>query len=383
MRFQPDEFGLSESHYINKRLDIYDPDSDVPWTAYFSIWFFVVLLTYLPQISWCLIIQDKILLNGYNLVSSILLDHAFTFSHVVLIPVLVCHILYERRVVHDVLVDLLQNLKKRESRSHLLQEIRRLYRKSNRIVFACSIICGLAFVYIWNFQFLLSDGKITWQTFGSLFESESLNIIGKYEMFAGTFLIYFLIATAFGRYISHTVILSKVVQIGIKVNVYHPDGLGGLSMVGRLIKISQPIIVITGIGVALHFHLQSIQLGNESLTVLNFAFIGVYLLFCLVMFILPLIPFNRIMKTTRKKEYTRLLKTVVDKGFFKGETDIYDYSQERLGEIKQFREYFTLIQSMPVWPNDFKTLKSFLSALAAPVIGLLISILIRLFDKSV
>ena len=189
-------------------------------------------------------------------------------------------------------------------------------------------------------------------------------------------LLYALITVYVTRCICITFYLRKLVaNAAIRMLPFHPDGCGGLQPVGRLGPCNQYILSILGMNIAVFAAVTTSMLGHaRAESSLIAVAVVAYLVLGPTVFLGPLIPFREGMQKTK----ARLMGEVADRlriEFERVRTQFKTTSptEEDIEILERLKKLAEMINELPVWPFDARTLRRFSSAYLAPVLETLFS----------
>lgn len=151
----------------------------------------------------------------------------------------------------------------------------------------------------------------------------------------------------------------------------HPDGCGGLRPMGQLGLRNQYALTIFGINVLFLLYVATQFLAHTgSMRVLVELAAGAYLLVGPMVFLGPLLPFRggmldakrRLLQpiaTRLREELAKIETNLGTSGFSKPEEELIDRLQKLGG----------MIDALPVWPFDARTIRRFLAAYVIPILA--------------
>jgi hypothetical protein len=200
-----------------------------------------------------------------------------------------------------------------------------------------------------------------------------------------TFLFFALTTIYVIRSIAIATFLRDVLQrASIQIVPFHPDGCGGLRPVGAIGLNNQYLLSIYGLNVI------SLVLVSEPLTQpgglrVLFVLAGVlYSIIGPVVFVAPLMPFRARMlmvKIELMNEVAQRLRFELARVRLKLRSDEITREDEEL--IERLRKIGSVVEDLPVWPFDARTVRKFMTAYIAPLVGTLGISIIRNVAKSV
>ena len=153
----------------------------------------------------------------------------------------------------------------------------------------------------------------------------------------------------------------------------HPDGAGGLSIVGNTcVAFTIPLLVI-GITLTSSFFLHE----EISYLITNLLALIGYIIFVFFIFYFPLIKVHRVLRKN-KKEGLDGISMEINETLTNLEMLLKDVSNDPESEFRRLdhlQKYYKTIQEMPVWPYDTNTLSRFMSSIIIPTLMFIVSIL--------
>ena len=169
---------------------------------------------------------------------------------------------------------------------------------------------------------------------------------------------------------------------------FHPDQCGGLRPVGELGLRNQYTLTILGLNiVALFLVWGTHQHKDESIRTILLLGASAYLVFGPVVFMAPLLPFRGAMIRAKREwssEVAGLLRTQFDE--LRRSISAGRIAAEDEQKIDRLRKLGTVIDELPVWPFDYKTLRTFATVYVGPavlsILGSLVQYAIPLLQKT-
>lgn len=196
--------------------------------------------------------------------------------------------------------------------------------------------------------------------------------------------LYTVILLYVARSLTVSWLLWRVVRRAtVRLLPFHPDGSGGLSCVGRLGLRNQVTLSVLGLNIAI-LALVSLRMlsPGPSVYALIFAAAAVYCILGPILFLGPLLPFRSGMLRT-KREWARdavaVLRGDIDRLRGKVRRGEFEAADEAI--LDRLRKLGNVVDELPVWPFDGRTLRRFATAyaipLAVPIIDLVLLGLVR------
>ena len=151
---------------------------------------------------------------------------------------------------------------------------------------------------------------------------------------------------------------------------FHPDKCGGLRPVGQLGLRNQYTLTVLGINIVILVVISVVGLHPEApVKPLLISASAAYLVLGPVVFMGPLLPFRAGMLRAKeewssevsallRQEFTRLRVQVKNGGLSKSDEELID----------RLRKLGSVVDELPVWPFDARTLRRFATAYVAPVL---------------
>ncbi len=164
----------------------------------------------------------------------------------------------------------------------------------------------------------------------------------------------------------------KVLFAANRINVQplHPDKCGGLAPLGALSRTLIYGIVFLGIIVALNVHFNYYQFGRELTNPLQISIMLGYLLMAYVIFFLPLHAAHKPMKRAKEEEL-KVIHHYIARFNKEIKKDFEEHRDIDAGALENFnnaREMYDITMQMPVYPYNVRTVVSFVSSVAVPVL---------------
>ena len=189
-------------------------------------------------------------------------------------------------------------------------------------------------------------------------------------------LLYAAISVFVARSVLIALFLKELVErLTIRLLPFHPDGCGGLQPVGRLGLRNQYTLTILGLNivifgfVTLHYLVpRGAELYLMTIAVLVYAILGP------VVFMGPLLPFRAGMlrsKAVLMGELSERLRT--DFTAIRGKLQTEGLSNADVEALERLKKVGAMIEELPVWPFDARTLRTFGSAYVVPFVLPLLS----------
>jgi hypothetical protein len=153
---------------------------------------------------------------------------------------------------------------------------------------------------------------------------------------------------------------------------FHPDKCGGLRPVGQLGLRNQTTLSILGLNVVI---LAVVSLSSLPRLPSQYHLIAVsavaYLILGPIVFMAPLLPFRRGMLRTKSEwmsEVARRLRIEFDR--LRIQIQSAQITKEDEDLVDRLRKIGSVIEELPVWPFDARTLRKFAGAYVVPLVPL-------------
>jgi hypothetical protein len=157
----------------------------------------------------------------------------------------------------------------------------------------------------------------------------------------------------------------------------HPDKAGGLGIIGKVcLSFTWPLLVI-GIILASSFFFHE----EATYFIVNTLVLVVYIISITFVFFFPLSSVHKIMKKSKEEWLDKIslrIRSVLNK-IEEGLEENRDNPLRSFNELDLLRKHYEVVESMPVWPYDFKTISRFFSTILIPIIMFVIEIIINSF----
>jgi len=164
----------------------------------------------------------------------------------------------------------------------------------------------------------------------------------------------------------------------------HPDRCGGLRPIGHLGLRNQYVLTVYGLNVAAFIIVSKLYLPQARLEVLILIAVIGYTILGPVVFVAPLLAFRGGMLEAKEKlmgevaqrlraELTRLRKELPDGTITKDDEDF----------VERLRKIGAVIDELPVWPFDARTMRKFLTAYVTPLGAGVSAVLIKAFGETI
>ncbi|NJD77985.1 MAG: hypothetical protein FIB08_12980 [Candidatus Methanoperedens sp.] len=145
----------------------------------------------------------------------------------------------------------------------------------------------------------------------------------------------------------------------------HPDGAGGLSIIGKTGMAFTIPLTIVGILIATSFLLHE----EKMYSFINISSILILTVFAFFVFFYPLYTAHKAMKKS-KKELLDSISKEINNALIQIEIMLKDSSNKHMNiynRLYNLKYYYEIVNNMPVWPYDIKTLSSFITTFLIPL----------------
>jgi hypothetical protein len=187
----------------------------------------------------------------------------------------------------------------------------------------------------------------------------------------GVFLFFALTAVYVVRSVAVTFLLRDLLKCStIRMVPFHPDGSGGLRPVGAIGLNNQYLLSVYGLNVISLVIVKRALIVPQGLWVLMIVAAVAYAIVGPIVFVAPLMQFRTGMmraKSELMNEVAQRLRSELDRIRLKLRKDDITKSDEEL--IERLRKIGAVINDLPVWPFDAPTVRKFLTAYLAPLVG--------------
>jgi hypothetical protein len=299
----------------------------------------------------------------------LLRDWSTMFNYLVVVPLFLVLLLTERALIPARLALLHERgvLKIGEAEARdFSKSWERRYRWTN----LAALLVGAVFTAVavlWNHAILVDERYAGWQgTGGTLSWAGWVFLLWQLPALYGLIGIYLTRAVAVA-WCLHALVSQSEERIAI--DLFHPDNCGGLRPVGWIGLRNQWLLIAGGIGVAIWVPIAEVANAEGDFASVVAVVAVIYLVGGPLLFVSPLLPFRGAMLRTREREaeflakrlrteYERIKSHLADEGV----------SEEDDEAVARLQKFGKLIRGFPVWPFDTLTLRTFLTAYAAPIL---------------
>lgn len=198
------------------------------------------------------------------------------------------------------------------------------------------------------------------------------------------FLFYCTVSVYVIRTIAVSLLLHDIVKHAqISLVPFHPDNCGGLRPVGILGLRIQYMLSIFGINILILYivYFRTLTVPLDLYSLLLSAGIA-YIFFGPIVFLLPLLPFRGGMmrnKAELMNDVAQRLRYELER--VRGKLRAEPISKDDEEIIERLRKIGVLVDELPVWPFDARTLRKFVTAYMVPLVSsAAIPLLKMLFD---
>jgi len=294
-------------------------------------------------------------------------DWNVMFMFLVTMPALVAYLVNDQRVLTSALGrtirDEILELPASDAVT-LCEDWRMRFRQVNVAAQAIGALIGVVVAWV-NYRVYSPPDVGHW-----IMHDDRLTLVGSLFLWS-VFLFFALTAVYVVRSIAVTFFLRALLKYAtIRVVPFHPDGSGGLRPVGAIGLNNQYLLSIYGVNViSLVIVSQSLAVP-EGLRVLMIAAAAVYALVGPIVFVAPLMQFRAGMmraKIELMNEVAQRMRSELER--VRGKLRSGDITKQDEELIDRLRKIGGVINDLPVWPFDAPTVRKFLTAYLAPLVG--------------
>lgn len=241
------------------------------------------------------------------------------------------------------------------------QRFERINRLTQRIAMAAALPLSLGTwgIYRWlhaGFWATPADGQFP---------------LAAYAYIASIALLYWLIFVYVTRCIFLSRLLADLVrQAQVNIVPMHPDGCGGLQPVGRLGLRNQYTLSILGLNIVVLAAVSYGTFGRAVLEAIVAPAVVIYLVLGPLVFIAPMLPFRdrmREARLARMNEVADLTRLEFDR-LQQLATQGVRATAAELEVLLKLKDVGEAVRTLPVWPFDPRTMRSFATAYLAPLV---------------
>ena len=252
------------------------------------------------------------------------------------------------------------------------------FKKWNVVYQIIGIVNGSVVIYI-NY-IMWSDPKVGFW----ILKDTRFSLTGWVYLYC-VFLFFFTVTVYILRVCSESFFLRDLVKNAeIRLKPFHPDRCCGLASVGKLGLRHQYILTVIGINLLIfYFHNLNILEISFIIEIILIVLITYYFIFGPLVFFSPLIPFRKTMIRFKSEllndfahqlqdELGKLRRKIEESSIAKTEGDL----------IVKLKNIMNLIEELPVWPFDTRTINKFVIAYVAPAAGSLVIPLLKKYVEN-
>jgi hypothetical protein len=327
-----------------------------------------VLLTYIPLAIAAAFSPAPLLLSSGTVRLPFLRDWNIAFALIVAWPTLLVFTIMDQAVLTGALRRIQRDgiLVTVPSRARRIGVIwARRFRIVNYFAYGAGILTGLIVAY-YNYVAYRSDDVGYWiASQGRLHASGYIFLYSMFLLFA-IIPVYSVRSIATSLFLRHVVKRSQLHMLP-----FHPDNCGGLRPIGRLGLRNQYLLTVFGVNVALLVTISQSYLNiPTSLYGLIASAAIAYLILGPLVFMGPLLSFRTGMiraKAELMSDVARRLRVELRR--LRASLPDGEISREDHELIERLRKIGSVVDELPVWPFDASTLRRFLTAYVAPLLG--------------
>lgn len=358
----PDSSGASLLHrLVSRRAMLHRPGGPV------KIYLGAIAVLYLPLLAAARLSPLPIWSKTADLSLPFLRDANIAFTFLVSVPILVILLVTDEKVLRASL----QQVQEEGIVSIdpvAVEALRATWNMRFRVINLVSQIAGIGvgLLLSWVTANIYFDSSIG---FWIASEGHLVQPVGAVYLMCIT-VLYAIILLYVVRSVAISIFLADVVKRAeIRMFPFHPDKCGGLSPVGRLGLRNQYTLTVLGLNIAI-LALMSIRVLNPtvSLYTLLIAATAAYVILGPVVFVGPLLPFRNGMLRARNewaRDVASVLRVEVDNLRTKVRTGRFTSADAEA--LERLQKLGGVIDELPVWPFDSKTLRRFGTAYALPL----------------
>lgn len=237
------------------------------------------------------------------------------------------------------------------------------FTRINKMAQITGVITGLL-VAFGNYKAYSEPGLGIW-----ILKNNHFSITGYVYLYC-IFIFYFTVAVYIIRTIAISLMFNRLLESAHKIDVYfHVDNCNGLSPIGTFAIRSQYLLTILTTNIIILYYVYHDFISASSIVMsLVIASILACALFGPLIFVVPLLPIHQAMRSNKTKllnEISEQLRIEFDHTYQKLLTN--KVSKEEGEAIDQLIKIRAIVDDMPVWPFDTKTLRRYLTAYMAPI----------------
>ncbi len=344
--------------------------------TYLIPWFITAFLLYgIPLIIVWVKVPDVLFSDpDSGLTVGFLADWTVMFACLVTVPMFVIFLLSERSMVPMRIAGIVSE--RAIYRGKNISDFVSLWNKRFKILNVIGQLAGLLVAFLAAFathKFLYTmEGLTVWGG-----GENKVNVAGWVYLFWQNPLAFWLISIYISQGLATILLLFSITRnFEIKIWPFHHDNCCGLKAVGYIGLRNQYLLAVAGLNLLVLLAVNIKRGDPRTLTLLVMSFV-LYIIFCPVIFIGPLLAFRKIMllakqaeqqkvATKLQQEYNRIMNELDNRLIAKEDEEIID----RLQKLK------VLVNRIPVWPFDISTMRRFLTVYIFPLFTGLVSLLV-------
>lgn len=295
-------------------------------------------------------------------------DWNVAFTFVISMPLMAYYTASDQGLLHDALLQLIKDgvLRIGDDASKKFRTVwERRFRRGNLICQALGIGAGLGlacYIYAVYSQpvigyWIIRHGRLSALGWCYLYCVAMFYALIGFYVFRSINIIRFL----------HALVLESEITL----IPFHPDRCGGLRPVGTLGLRHQYMLTVFGVNVSLLAFFSFACLGQHPwLSRMVMAAAGAYVILGPFVFFGPLFPFRNGMlktKTELMSTVSRRLLQELERVRHNAQSGTITKEDEEL--IDRLRKLGTLIDELPVWPFDARTVRKVIVAYVLPILG--------------
>ncbi len=162
-------------------------------------------------------------------------------------------------------------------------------------------------------------------------------------------------------------LVALVRESNIVLRPFHPDRAAGLRPIGGIGLRNQLLLMAGGFNM-LCLLLVATKLDSPEMRAIVAAAAAVYILFCPIVFLGPLLPFRRAMLSARREFQERIDESLCRQfTTMMGALDQHGLTEQNRQNLDYLQSLKKIADRIPVWPFDSSTLAKFLFAYGSPL----------------
>jgi hypothetical protein len=248
----------------------------------------------------------------------------------------------------------------------------------------------LAFVLnLAYFKQVLEDCQLNWQNDGTMLRfigSHGLSALGLFAAIVQFALLYWVLHLLWRGFVLVRVLyrLFRDSKVSVRLDPLHPDGVCGLSPIGRTATSLNLILFLVGMYLSLKV-IDKVVVQDSSLfeDIGNPLMLGGYVILAPLLFFLPLAAAHDSMREAKERLLRPLSeaagRTLRELDDVSASTVAKGKIVDALNEVQKLDE--ALRRRISVWPFDFRSMQAFFGAIVVPLLPVLLPFVIKLLFR--